>query len=96
MRYKNVNLVTRTQKWMGLVGCFGQIENIKRQSLVMLLKFSNMLLCMQFGVVNSYMSIQYPNYFCIPNILNILPNSEKVYPLSSAVAIDFSAFEIAS
>ena len=62
---------------------------------VMLLKFSNMLLCMQFGVVNSYMSIQYPNYFCIPNILNILPNSEKVYPLSSAVAIDFSAFEIA-
>ena len=50
---------------------------------------------MQFGVVNSYMSIQYPNYFCIPNILNILPNSEKVYPLSSAVAIDFSAFEIA-
>ena len=23
----------RTQKWMGLVGCFGQIENIKRQSL---------------------------------------------------------------
>ena len=83
------------QKWMGSVGCFGLIENIKRQSLVMLLKFSNMLLCMQFGVVNSYMSIQYPNYFCIPNILNILPNSEKVYPLSSAVAIDFSAFEIA-
>ena len=31
--YKNVNLVTRTQKWMGSVGCFGQIENIKRQSL---------------------------------------------------------------
>jgi hypothetical protein len=31
-----------------------------------------------------------------PNILNILPSSEKVYPLSSAVAIDFSAFEIAS
>ena len=80
---------------MGSVGCFGLIENIKRQSLVMLLKFSNMLLCMQFGVVNSYMSIQYPNYFCIPNILNILPNSEKVYPLFSAVAIDFSAFEIA-
>ena len=25
--------MTRTQKWMGLVGCFGQIENIKRQSL---------------------------------------------------------------
>jgi hypothetical protein len=25
--------VTRTQKWMGSVGCFGQIENIKRQSL---------------------------------------------------------------
>ena len=34
--------------------------------------------------------------FSIPNILNILPSSEKVYPLSSAVAIDFSAFEIAS
>ena len=32
--YKNVNLVTRTQKWMGSVGCFGQIENIKRQSLI--------------------------------------------------------------
>ena len=32
--YKNVNLVTRTQKWMGSVGCFGQIENIKRQSLL--------------------------------------------------------------
>ena len=31
MRYKNVNLVTRTQKWMGPVGCFGQ--NKKRQSL---------------------------------------------------------------
>ena len=24
----------RTQKWMGSVGCLGQIENIKRQSLV--------------------------------------------------------------
>ena len=23
----------RTQKWMGSVGCLGQIENIKRQSL---------------------------------------------------------------
>ena len=23
MRFKNVNLMTRTQKWMGLVGCFG-------------------------------------------------------------------------
>ena len=34
--YKNVNLVTRTQKWMGSVGCFGQIENIKRQSLITL------------------------------------------------------------
>ena len=34
MRYKNVNLVTRTQEWMGSVGCFGQIENIKRQSLM--------------------------------------------------------------
>ena len=34
MRYKNVNLVTRTQKRMGPVGCFGQIENIKRQSLL--------------------------------------------------------------
>ena len=33
MRYKNLNLVTRAQKWMGSVGCFGQIENIKRQSL---------------------------------------------------------------
>ena len=33
LRYKNVNLVTRTQKWMGLFGCFGQIDNIKRQSL---------------------------------------------------------------
>ena len=27
--------MTRTQKWMGPVGCFGQIENIKRQSLFM-------------------------------------------------------------
>ena len=33
MRYKNVNLVIRTQKWIGPVGCFGQIENIKRQAL---------------------------------------------------------------
>ena len=24
----------RTQKWMGSVGCLGQIENIKRQSLI--------------------------------------------------------------
>ena len=24
----------RTQKWMGSVGCLGQIENIKRQSLL--------------------------------------------------------------
>ena len=31
-------------------------------SIVMFLKFSNILLFMQFGVVNSYMSIQYPNY----------------------------------
>ena len=23
MRYKNVNLMSRTQKWMGSVGCFG-------------------------------------------------------------------------
>ena len=27
-------MVTRTQKWMGSVGCFGLIENIKRQSLI--------------------------------------------------------------
>ena len=33
MRNKNVNLVTRTQKLMGSVGCFGHIENIRRQSL---------------------------------------------------------------
>ena len=25
--------MSRKQKWMGPVGCFGQIENIKRQSL---------------------------------------------------------------
>ena len=30
---KNVNFMDRTQKWMGSVGCLGQIENIKRQSL---------------------------------------------------------------
>ena len=34
IRNKNVNLVTRTQKWRGSVGCFGQIENIKRQFLI--------------------------------------------------------------
>ena len=28
MRYKNVNLVTLTQKWMGTVGCFGQIRTL--------------------------------------------------------------------
>ena len=33
MRYKNVNLKSRTQKWRGSVGYLGQIENIKRQSL---------------------------------------------------------------
>ena len=36
------------------------------------------------------------HFFSMPSCLNILPSSEKVYPLSSAVAIDFSAFEIAS
>ena len=30
MRYKNGNLMARKQKRMGSVGCFGQIENIKR------------------------------------------------------------------
>ena len=34
MRYKNVNLMSRAQKRRESVGCFGQIENIKRQSLV--------------------------------------------------------------
>lgn len=33
MRNKNVNLMDRKQKWMGSIGCFGQIENIRRQSL---------------------------------------------------------------
>ena len=33
MRYKNENLIARTQKWMGSVGCFGQNKNKKRQSL---------------------------------------------------------------
>ena len=33
MRYKNVNLKNRMQNWRGPVGCFGQKENIKRQSL---------------------------------------------------------------
>ena len=33
MRYKNVNLMIRKQKRRGPVGCFGQIENIRRQSL---------------------------------------------------------------
>ena len=33
MRYKNGNLMSRKQKRMGSVGCFGQKENIKRQSL---------------------------------------------------------------
>jgi len=33
MRYKNGNLMDRKQKRMGPVGCFGQIEIIKRQSL---------------------------------------------------------------
>ena len=33
MRYKNVTLVTRKQKRMGPVGCFGHIENNERQSL---------------------------------------------------------------
>ena len=33
MRYKNVNLMSRAQKRRESVGCFGQIENIKRQSL---------------------------------------------------------------
>ena len=28
----------RTQKWMGSVGCLGQIENIKRQSLFIAIK----------------------------------------------------------
>ena len=32
VRYKNVNLMSRTQKRMGSVGCFGQIEIIKRQA----------------------------------------------------------------
>ena len=34
---KNVDLMSRKQKRMGPVGCFGQIENIKRQSLFMVL-----------------------------------------------------------
>ena len=29
MRYKNVNLVIRTQKWMGSVGCLGRKHPIK-------------------------------------------------------------------
>ena len=33
MRYKNVNLMDYNQKRRGPVSCFGQIENIKRQSL---------------------------------------------------------------
>ena len=33
MRYKKGNLMDCKQKRMGIVGCFGQIENIKRQSL---------------------------------------------------------------
>ena len=33
VRYKNVNLISRKQQWRGSVGCLGQIENIKRQSL---------------------------------------------------------------
>ena len=33
-RYKSGNLMTRTQKWMGSVGCFGQNKNKKRQSYV--------------------------------------------------------------
>ena len=34
VRYKNVNLMARKQNRMGPVGCFGQIENIKRRSLI--------------------------------------------------------------
>ena len=33
LRYKNVYLVNRTQKWMGSVCCFGHNKNKKRQSL---------------------------------------------------------------
>ena len=33
MRYKNVNLMSRTQKTDGTSRCFAQNENIKRQSL---------------------------------------------------------------
>lgn len=33
MRNKNVNLMDRKQKRMRPIGCFGQIENIRRQSL---------------------------------------------------------------
>ena len=33
MRYKNINLMCWSWKRMGPVGCFGHIENIRRQSL---------------------------------------------------------------
>ena len=40
MRNKNVNLMDRTQKWMGSVGCFGQIENIRRKPYITVQIFS--------------------------------------------------------
>ena len=45
MRYKNVNLMSRMQKRMGPIGCLGQIENIKRQSLYYLLVGNDIHLC---------------------------------------------------
>ena len=41
MRYINIYLTSRKQKRMGPVGCFGQIENNKRQSLVISSSQSN-------------------------------------------------------
>lgn len=37
--------MTRTKKWMGSVGCFGQKENIKRQSLYKQLSLPKRTLC---------------------------------------------------
>ena len=34
MRYKNVNLMSRTQNTDGISRCLAQNENIKRQSLI--------------------------------------------------------------